>query len=319
MAKGFRRLRPFFLFAGGYPLYKFVSRHLWSEDCIPYLMKSNLPKVLAIAASTLLLASCVPTRQFKASQLALQSARNDSAILNTKVNDLQSTEEQQKQQIRELNNKIADLNSKIADLSNQAGQLSTDAANKQSQLSKSQQELADQQRKLEHLQQLMDQQKKATQEIRKKMSDALVGFNSNELTVSIKNGKVYVSLQENLLFPSGSAVVNPKGKLALGKLADVLNVNPDITVDIEGHTDSIPIHGRYIDNWDLSTARANSIVRVLTSDYKVDPVRVIASGHSSYDPVQPNSTQQGRALNRRTEIILSPKLDELYRLLETGS
>ena len=151
------------------------------------------------------------------------------------------------------------------------------------------------------------------------MSDALVGFNSNELTVSIKNGKVYVSLQENLLFPSGSAVVNPKGKLALGKLADVLNVNPDITVDIEGHTDSIPIHGRYMDNWDLSTARANSIVRVLTNDYKVDPVRVIASGHSQYDPVQPNSTSEGRALNRRTEIILSPKLDELYKLLETGS
>jgi chemotaxis protein MotB len=136
--------------------------------------------------------------------------------------------------------------------------------------------------------------------------------------VSIKNGKVYVSLSENLLFPSGSATVNPKGKEALGKLAEVLNVNPDITVDIEGHTDSVPIHGRYQDNWALSVARSTAIVRILTTDYQVDPIRVVASGHSQYDPVQPNATPEGRALNRRTEIILSPKLDELYKLLESG-
>ncbi|MES1249729.1 MAG: flagellar motor protein MotB, partial [Chitinophaga rupis] len=195
----------------------------------------------------------------------------------------------------------------------------TDAADKASRLNKTQEQLAEERKRLQQLQALMDQQKKATQEIRKKMSDALVGFNSNELTVAIKNGKVYVSLSENLLFPSGSAVVNPKGKEALGKLAEVLNVNADITVNIEGHTDSIPIRGRYKDNWDLSTARATAIVRILTVDYKVDPTRVIASGHSQYDPVQPNSTSEGRALNRRTEIILSPKLDELFKLLETGS
>src|SRR5438876_9898035 len=116
----------------------------------------------------------------------------------------------------------------------------------------------------------MDQQKKATQEIRKKMSDALVGFNSNELTVAIKNGKVYVSLSENLLFPSGSAVVNPKGVDALSKLAAVLNLNPTVAVNIEGHTDSIPIRGRYKDNWDLSTARADAIVRILVDTYRVD-------------------------------------------------
>jgi chemotaxis protein MotB len=211
---------------------------------------------------------------------------------------------------------VSDLQHQVGDLNNKTGQLSTDAANKQSLLSKSQQELANQQKRLEQLQALMDQQKGAIQAIRKKMSDALVGFDPKDLSVAIKNGKVYVSLQENLLFPSGSAVVNPKGKEALGKLAQVLNSNPDITVDIEGHTDSIPIRGRYEDNWALSVARSSSIVRILTKDYQVDPVRVIASGHSQYDPVQTNITPEGRALNRRTEIILSPKLDELYKLLE---
>jgi chemotaxis protein MotB len=166
----------------------------------------------------------------------------------------------------------------------------------------------------------MDQQKKAIGDIRRKMTDVLVGFKPNELSVAVKNGKVSVSLQENLLFPSGSAVVNPKGKEALGKLAEVLNMNPDITVDIEGHTDSIPtIRGKYQDNWNLSLARAASIVRILTTDYKVDPERVIASGHSQYEPVQANSTSEGRALNRRTDIILSPKLDELFKLLQTPS
>ena len=267
---------------------------------------------LSAAICTLFLTSCVSNRKFKDSQAALESARNDSARLAGKVADQETAIGQLKQQ-------VGDLNNKVNDLQNTAGKLSSDVANKNSQLGKSQQELAEQQRKLEQLQSLMDQQKKATQEIRKKMSDALVGFNSNELTVAIKNGKVYVSLQENLLFPSGSAVVNPKGKEALGKLAEVLNINPEITVNIEGHTDSVPIRTRFKDNWDLSTARANAIVRILTTDYKVDPVRVEASGHSQYDPVQTNSTSEGRALNRRTEIILSPKLDELFKLLETGT
>jgi chemotaxis protein MotB len=110
--------------------------------------------------------------------------------------------------------------------------------------------------------------------------------------------------------------VNPKGVDALSKLAAVLNLNPTVSVNIEGHTDSIPIKGRYKDNWDLSTARADAIVRILVDTYRVDPVRVIASGHAFYDPVESNSTPEGRARNRRTEIILSPKLDEMYRLLE---
>ena len=285
----------------------------------------------AFIAGLVLFTGCVPTSKFNASQQALASARYDSAKLANKVKDLQSSLAQanelasnQKRQIDSLTQQMADqrsqigaLTQQVADLKGKNDQLTTDANNRQALLSKSKQDLINQQVKLEHLQALMDKQKKAIEAIRKKMTDALVGFNSSELSVAIKNGKVYVSLQENLLFPSGSAVVNPKGKEALGKLAAVLNQNTDITVDIEGHTDSIPIRGKYQDNWDLSLARAASIVRILTTDYKVDPMRIIASGHSQYDPVQANSTPEGRALNRRTDIILSPKLDELYKLLQT--
>jgi chemotaxis protein MotB len=294
-------------------------------------MIRNTPVLSILAAGLLFFSACVPTSKFNASQMALSSARYDSAQLANKVKDLQTQLGQANQlaadrqrQIDSLNQqmdqahaRINSLNQQTSDLKSKVDQLTTDAANRQALLSKSKQELINQQARLKDLQDLMDRQKKAISEIKKKMSDALEGFKSSELSVSIKNGKVYVSLQENLLFPSGSAVVNPKGKLALGKLAEVLNQNPDITVDIEGHTDSIPIHGKYQDNWDLSLARSASIVRILTTDYKVDPMRVIASGHSQYDPVQSNSSPEGRALNRRTDIILSPKLDQLYQLLQT--
>jgi len=283
--------------------------------------------------SLVVLSSCVPTKKFKASEAALQSARNDSASLARKVSNLEADITQLKQQvadhlktidtksknISEQEQQIDKLSKEIADLNKEKTRLLSDASSKQSLLNKSGQELQSQRKKLEQLQALMDQQKMAIEEIRKKMADALTGFKSNELTVATKNGKVYVSLQENLLFPSGSAVVNPKGKEALAKLAEVLNVNPDITVDIEGHTDSIPIRGKYQDNWDLSLARAASIVRILTIDYKVNPERVIASGHSQFEPVQTNSTAEGRALNRRTDIILSPKLDELFKLIQNSS
>lgn len=286
--------------------------------------KITITQVAAGGLLLLSLNSCVPTKKFDASQTALLNARSDSTKLARKVSDLEGNIKQLKQQIASQQDTIKaksqtlqELENAIAGLNKEKTSLQNDASSKQSLINKNKQELLSQQKKLEQLQALMDQQKNAIEEIRKKMADALTGFKSNELTVSTKNGKVYVSLQENLLFPSGSAVVNPKGKEALNKLAEVLNVNPDITVDIEGHTDSIPIRGKYQDNWDLSLARAASIVRILTIDYKVSPERVIASGHSQFEPVQSNATPEGRALNRRTDIILSPKLDELFKLLQS--
>jgi len=229
-----------------------------------------------------------------------------------------------------LNAKNVELGNTITDLRNQVALLQTDNAKLVKQIddalkkasdatglaNMTQKELDAEQKRLWDLRKLLQQQQEAVENLRKKMSDALVGFNSNELQVFVKNGRVYVSLQENLLFPSGSAVVNPKGKQALGTLAQVLNVNPDINVVVEGHTDSIPIRGKYEDNWALSVSRATSIVRILTDTYKVDPVRVVASGKSKFEPVDSNETPEGRQRNRRTEIILAPKLDELMQLLQ---
>jgi len=268
-----------------------------------------MKKIFIPVIAFMFFTSCVAKRYLRASQMETERLRGDSTQFSDKISSLQSN-------IASLQGNITDLNAKIAALNNQNTQLGQQTSEQQNQLSKSKETLAQQQERLQHLQDLLSQQKQQSEALKNKMIEALKGFNSNDLSVYQKNGKVYVSLSENLLFPSGSAVVNPDGINALSKLAAVLNLNSDVAVDIEGHTDSIPIRGKFKDNWDLSTARANAIVRVLVNNYKVDPVRVVASGHSYYDPVDTNATPEGRAKNRRTDIILSPKLDEMYKLLE---
>jgi chemotaxis protein MotB len=269
-----------------------------------------MKKYFTLIALGCFLTSCVAKRLLTQSQMQTAALREDSTRLADIITRLQGN-------IVTLQGNIKDLNAKVASLSNQNTQLGQQTAEQQSQLSQSKETLEQQQQRLQQLQALLAQQKARSDELKNKMTEALKGFNSNDLSVSQKNGKVYVRLSENLLFPSGSAVVNPNGVDALSKLAAVLNLNSDVSVNIEGHTDSIPIRGRFKDNWDLSTARANAIVRVLVNNYRVDPVRVVASGHSYYDAIDSNLTPDGRAKNRRTEIILSPKLDEMYKLLGT--
>lgn len=266
----------------------------------------NTIRIIAIATFLVISAtSCVSTKKY---QLALD---REQALIN-RTNSLSQDIVQLKGQIESLQTENARLIKQIDDAMRSAADATGTANMTQKQLEAEQKRLWD-------LRKLLDEQRLAVENLRKKMADALVGFSSSELSVFTKNGRVYVSLQENLLFPSGSAVVNEKGKQALGTLAQVLNANPDINVVVEGHTDSIPIRKTYEDNWALSVARATSIVRILTDTYNVDPTRVTASGRSYFEPVDTNSTPEGRQHNRRTEIILAPKLDQLMQLLQQQS
>lgn len=160
----------------------------------------------------------------------------------------------------------------------------------------------------------------AVNELKKKLSDALFGFEGKGLTITQKNGKVYVSMDENLLFASGSTTVETKGIEALKKVAKVLEQNPDINILIEGHTDDVPMMGKgeIKDNWDLSVMRATSIVKIITKNSSINPRRLTAAGRGEYSPVDPDKTTEARKKNRRTEIILTPKLDELFKVLETN-
>ena len=183
-------------------------------------------------------------------------------------------------------------------------------------LTRKMQELDERERTINQLQEMMDAQNAKVQQILQSVKDALMGFSSDELSVREENGKIYVAMSDKLLFRSGSATVDERGKEALAKLAEVLNKQTDVDVNIEGHTDTKPIHtARFADNWDLSVIRATSVVRILTEEYHVSPLQIVPSGRGEYVPVADNDSAEGRSKNRRTEIIIAPKLDELLEIL----
>lgn len=242
----------------------------------------------------------------------------DSEIVTLKENI-----EGLKGNISNLNQSITDIEKKYNELSgeklSQAEQFNLALKQKSAELDEKERLLAERERTLSELQQMISRQDSITKRLNDVLRNALLGFNSDELSVEIKNGKVYVSMTDKLLFKSGSAAVEAKGKEAIKLLADVLDKNQDIDILIEGHTDNVPIKTAvYRDNWDLSVARATSIVRILTDDYKITPTRLTASGRGEFMPRATNETPEGRASNRRTEIILSPKLDEIMQLLKTN-
>jgi chemotaxis protein MotB len=181
-------------------------------------------------------------------------------------------------------------------------------------------ELGERDQRLRELESALRRKDEAVKALKDKVMSALTGFEGNGLSISTKNGKVYVSMDEKLLFKSGSYQVDQRGVQALGQLSNVLAQNKDINVMIEGHTDNVPYNGSGVlkDNWDLSVKRATSIVRIIIQNKGVAPKRLTVAGRSKYIPVETNATAVGRSKNRRTEIILTPKLDELFRLLESN-
>jgi chemotaxis protein MotB len=222
----------------------------------------------------------------------------------------------------------------LAERNNDYGKLAKDLATREGELGALDQSLrkskADNDRlaadlttreaKLAELTQALADKDKAVNDLKARVSKALLSFNSSDLQVKLKDGKVYVSLSEQLLFKSGSSKVDPKGQEALKRLATVLQEQKDVNVVVEGHTDNVPMRatGGITDNWDLSALRATDIARLLTAS-GVEPSRITASGRSQYVPMAPNDSPQNKALNRRTEIILTPKLDELFKILDGNS
>ena len=168
------------------------------------------------------------------------------------------------------------------------------------------------------LEKLVLEKEKKLNLLRKNLSDALLNFEGNGLKVDQRNGKVYVSMENKLLFKSGSWKVQPDGRKAIKQLSNVLAGNPEINVLIEGHTDNIPYSGEGVikNNWDLSTKRATAIINLLLINKLVLPQNITAAGRGEFFPIASNSDEKGRSANRRIEVILTPKLNEISKLLE---
>lgn len=215
--------------------------------------------------------------------------------------------------LKELEKTKADLQAQ----EDQLRKLKSDLEIKEKSLNELSQSLSEREAKVKELQSIIDKKDSVANALKKKIQAALLGFENKGLTVTLKDGKVYVSLENELLFSPGSYNVGEKGTQALKQLAKVLNENQDINITVEGHTDTDKYvgSGGLKDNWDLSVIRATQIVKLL-QDFKVDPKRLTATGKGEYLPIDPGKTPEAKQKNRRTEIILTPKLDELMQLLE---
>ncbi len=203
---------------------------------------------------------------------------------------------------REINRKKFNVDSLIAELNSK-----TDLLEKKNA-------------RLIELEGVLNKKDSAVKALKDKVAKALKGYEGQGLSVAYKNGKVYVSMEEKLLFQSGRWEVDAKGQKAIKDLAAVLEKNPDVNIMIEGHTDDVPYKGsgNIEDNWDLSTKRATAVLKILLANSKIDPQRVTAAGRGEYMPLIATKTPEARAKNRRTEIILTPKLDELFKILDTN-
>src|SRR5258706_358148 len=251
-------------------------------------MKTSIKVVLFLSVIGIIsLGSCVSSKKYKA-----ELSRN--------------TELQEKNQALQASN---------AKLEGNINQLKGTVSSNQQDLNTKDRMLADEQKRMRDMKAMVDDERNAIRKLKQEVCSALKCFTPDELKIEVRNGKLYVSMSDKLLFPSGSDVVNQRGKEAISMLAAVLK-NSDLEVMVEGHTDPVPIHtSRNPDNWDLSVHRATSVTRIFI-DNGIPAERIIASGRGPYHPLAENESAEGRQTNRRTEIVLAPKLGKLWKLTE---
>lgn len=245
-------------------------------------------------------------------EIAQYKKLNDE-LFSSKKNILNEASANQKS----LSDKLAQKELELDAIAAKQKALDDQLSAREAELNAMQQQNDLQSQKIADLEKRLKEKDLAIQNLKKSINDALKGFSSDEVQVVDKNGKLYISLSEKLLFSSGSFMVDPKGTDALSKLADVLSQQEDFDIVVEGHTDNVPFKGsaQLLDNWDLSVKRATSVVRILTAKGKIAPEKIAASGRGEYVPITNNETAADKAKNRRTEIILSPKLDKIIDLL----
>ena len=251
----------------------------------------------------------------------LKRLKSEYHSLSNRYEELQNTHDAlvsgSDSEARKLMQKLNKTQKDLYTREDQLNQLSAKLDKEKRELGVLKTELENRNKRLSELEKLLNQKEEAANALRKKVSDALMGFEGQGLSVTKRGGKVYVSLEEKLLFGSGSTKVDQRGVEALKKLASVLENNKDINITIEGHTDDVPVvpGSQLIDNWDLSVRRATAIIRILTENSSIDPKRLTASGRGEFMPIDPAKTKEARRKNRRTEIILTPNLEEILDIL----
>lgn len=303
------------------------EKNALEQDTTLYGMKNRtLLNQLAILENDLrmLAAKMGDSPEYKALMKHLLQMQDELADSEGRRLDTELAIERQKKILADTEAALAESEEQLAASNQQIADKDLVIAGKDQEIAGKNEELADARRNIEEqaarlreMEALLHAKDSAMAELRNTIASALVDFSGDDLTVYQKDGKVYVSLEEKLLFASGRYDVNDKGKVALRKISGVLATRTDLDIVVEGHTDNVPLRGQTIvDNWDLSVKRATSVVRILLENSNIQPSHIQAVGRADTQPIDPDNTDEARRKNRRTEIILTPTIDKIMQILK---
>ncbi|HWB91583.1 MAG TPA: OmpA family protein [Puia sp.] len=282
-------------------------------------------KHIAFAAlAPVMLFSCVSSKKFKSLQSkydSLNSAygnlQNDLKNCNNKTASLTQDKSNCDAQVAALQKQIAFLKANNTQALKQLEDLSVISSSQAQSIQQSLDNLGAKDAYIQSLQQAMAHKDSLNMALVNNLKGAIGNLNDQDINIKVDKGVVYVDISDKLLFASGKYAVTKRAQEVLGKVATVLKAQPDIEFMVEGHTDNVPYrHGDLLDNWDHSVKRATAVVRILQNKYGLEPAKMAAAGRSEYVPVASNATAEGRALNRRTRIVILPQLDQFFKLLE---
>lgn len=285
----------------------------------------NVKQIVLPGLSAVLLFSCVSSKKFKKSQAdyaALQTqhtqVQGDLSACNDEKTKLQSQKSGLEKDIANLNNQIDFLKQNNTQALKQLQDLSVISSSQAESIKKSMENIGAKDSYIQTLQQQIAHKDSLNMALVMNLKGAVGDLNDQDINIKVDKGVVYIDISDKLLFKTAKYDVTPEAKTVLGKVAKVLQNQPDIEFMVEGHTDNVEYKGGglVLDNWDLSVKRATSVVRILQKEYGLDPAKMAAAGRGEYNPVGENTTKEGRAINRRTRIVILPQLDQFFKLLE---
>ncbi|MFD0862390.1 OmpA family protein [Sungkyunkwania multivorans] len=278
-----------------------------------------MKKLILLSASILILASCASKKEMEALQAKQQETEDLLNAASMKLNLCLEEKAGLTAKAQGLESQVTALNRTNGDLIKQIGDLTTLTSKGATNLEKSLESLKEKDLRIQRLQDAMSRKDSVTLALVTSLKGVLGNLADDDIQVNVEKGVVFVSISDKLLFKSGSYTITDRAKEVLGKVAKVVNNKPDFEFMVEGHTDDVPIKRAGIkDNWDLSVLRATAVVRTLQNDFGVAPERMTAAGRSYYVPVTENDSAADRARNRRTRIVVLPKLDQFYNMIEEG-
>ena len=278
-----------------------------------------MKKAIALILSGILISSCVSQKKFTELEELQQNTKNLLDAATVKLNTCNEDKESALASLATLEEQNKFLKANNQDLINNIGNLTTLSQKGAENLEMSLESMKEKDIRIQRMQDAVTKKDSVTLALVTSLKGVLGNISDEDIEINVEKGVVYVSISDKLLFRSGSYTVTSKAKEVLGKVAKVVNDKPDLEFMVEGHTDNVPIKSDgIVDNWDLSVKRATAVVRILENDFGVAPARMTAAGRSYYIPVADNDTSANRAKNRRTRIVVLPKLDQFYDLIEQG-